>query len=407
MSTPAHAPLSNRRVVLCVTGSIAAYKSAYVASDLVKLGARVDVVMTESAQRFIGSTTFAALSHNPVTTSLWEQNSEISIDHVALGTKTDCIVIAPATANSLAKLALGITDDAVTATILASSAPLVLVPAMDADMFGSASTQHNVAKLRERGAMVVGPESGRLASGLVGEGRMSDPNDIVDAIRTAVGLRYGDLVGRRVVVTAGGTREPIDPVRVITNRSTGKMGYAVAEAARDRGAETVLVTAATGIRAPWGIETINVSTVDEMRDATLPVSADADVLVMAAAISDFRPASFTDEKIKKRGGTGMTMQLEEVEDWMPNAIGPRLVKVAFAAETGDAAAKGAAKMEAKGAVLTVANDVTEPGSGFGTDTNRVDIVSSDGSIESLPLMSKYDVGNAILDRVKPYLCKTD
>lgn len=407
MTSPAHTPLSNRRVVLCVTGSIAAYKSAYIASNLVKLGAHVDVVMTESAQRFVGSIIFAALSHNPVVTSLWEQNSEISIDHVALGTKADCIVIAPVTANSIAKLALGITDDAVTATVLASSAPLVLAPAMDADMFGSASTQNNLATLRERGAIVVGPESGRLASGLVGEGRMSDPVDIVDAVRTAIGVRYGDLVGRRVVVTAGGTREPIDPVRVITNRSTGKMGYAVAEAARDRGAQTILITAATDIRAPWGVETIKVNTVDEMRGATLPAAASADVLIMAAAISDFRPSAFTNEKIKKRGGKGMTMELEEVEDWMPHAVGPRLVKVAFAAETGDAATKGAVKMAAKGATLTVANDVTEPGSGFGTDTNRVDIVSVDGSIEPLPLMSKYDVGNAILDRVKPHLVDID
>ena len=407
MNSQVHHPLSNRRVVLCVTGSIAAYKSAYIASNLVKLGAQVDVVMTESAQRFIGSTTFAALSHNPVVTSLWEQNSEISIDHVALGTKADCIVIAPVTANSLAKLALGITDDAVTATVLASSAPLVLAPAMDADMFGSASTQNNLATLRERRAIVVGPESGRLASGLVGEGRMSDPIDIVDAVRAAIGVRYGDFVGRCIVVTAGGTREPIDPVRVITNRSTGKMGYAVAEAARDRGAETILITAATGIRAPLGVETIKVNTVNEMRVATLPAAASADVLIMAAAISDFRPSAFTDEKIKKRGGKGMTMELEEVEDWMPQAVGPRLVKVAFAAETGDAATKGAVKMAAKGATLTVANDVTEPGSGFGTDTNRVDIVRADGSIEPLPLMSKYDVGNAILDRVKPYLVDID
>ena len=237
---------------MSVAGSIAAYKSAYVTSELVKLGARVDVVMTESAQRFVGSTTFAALSHNPVTTSLWDQNSEISIDHVALATRADCIVIAPATANLLAKLALGITDDAVTATVLASSAPLVIAPAMDADMYGAPSTQTNVANLRERGALIVGPESGRLASGLVGEGRMSEPPDIVDAVRTAIGARKGDYVGRRVVVTAGGTREPIDPVRVITNHSTGKMGYAIAEAARDRGAETFLISASTGFRRPWG-----------------------------------------------------------------------------------------------------------------------------------------------------------
>ena len=360
--------------------------------------------MTESAQHFVGSTTFAALSHNPVTTSLWDQNSEISIDHVALGTNADCLVIAPATANLLAKLALGITDDAITATALASSAPMVVAPAMDADMFGAASTQQNVANLRERGALIVGPESGRLASGLVGEGRMSEPIDIVDAVRAAIGSHHGDFVGRRIVVTAGGTREPIDPVRVITNRSTGKMGYAVAEAARDRGAETILISAASGMRAPWGIETIRVSTVDEMRSATLPACADADVLVMAAAISDFRPKVSAQRKDQEtRGRCSINIELETIEDWMPIATGPRLAKVAFAAETGEAAAKGAAKMGAKGAILTVANDVTEPGSGFGTETNRVDIVHSDGSVEPLPLMSKYHVGNAILDRVKPYL----
>ncbi|MCY4473837.1 MAG: bifunctional phosphopantothenoylcysteine decarboxylase/phosphopantothenate--cysteine ligase CoaBC [Chloroflexi bacterium] len=400
-------PLASKRIVLGVSGSIAAYKSAYVASELVRLGAHVDVVMTESAQRFIGSNTFAALSHNPVTTSLWDSNSEINIDHVLLGTKAHCIVIAPTTANLLAKLALGITDDAITATVLASNAPVVVAPAMDADMFSAPSTQSNVATLKKRGALFVGPEAGRLASGLVGEGRMSEPPDIVDAIRLAIGKSQGDLSGRRVVVTAGGTREPIDPVRVITNRSTGKMGYAIAEAARDRGAETVLITATNGIRPPWGVEIINVNTVGEMRDTTLPAAAGADVLVMAAAISDFRPKSFADEKIKKRGRNGLTMDLEAVEDWMPIATGPRLVKVAFAAETGDAAAKGAAKMEAKGATLTVANDVTEPGSGFGTDTNRVDIVRTDGSVEPLPQMSKYDVGNAILDRVKPYLVDID
>ncbi len=407
MNTLGQLPLKGRRVVLGVAGSIAAYKSAYITSELVKLGARVDVVMTESAQRFIGRTTFAALSHNPVTTSLWDQNSEISIDHVALGTNADCIVIAPATANLLAKLALGITDDAITATVLATSAPLVVAPAMDADMFGAASTQSNVANLRERGALIVGPESGRLASGLVGEGRMSEPSDIVDAVRAAIGSRYGDYAGRRVVVTAGGTREPVDPVRVITNHSTGKMGYAVAEAARDRGAETVLISAATGLRTPWGIKTINVSTVDEMREGTVPACSDADVLVMAAAISDFRPKSAAGEKIKKRDADTMKMELETIADWMPLATGPRLAKVAFAAETGDAATKGAAKMAAKGAVLTVANDVTEPGSGFGTDTNRVDIVRQDGSVEPLPLMTKYDVGNAILDRVKTYLAPTE
>lgn len=396
-------PLDGYSVVLAVTGSIAAYKAAYIASKMVKLGAVIDVVMTENALRFIGSSTFSALTHRPVTTSLWEANSDINIDHVALGVNANCVVIAPATANILAKLALGITDDAVTATVLASDAPLVIAPAMDADMFSASATQRNIATLKQQGTIFVGPESGRLASGIVGEGRMSDPDDIIDCVRAAIGARHGDYSGRRVVVTAGGTREPIDPVRIITNRSTGKMGYAVAVAARDRGADVTLVTTPTSIRTPAGMEIHTTETVEEMRNATMPACKNADLLVMTAAISDFRPASTSPEKIKKSDNVAPNLQLEAIEDWMPLLRGDRLVKVAFAAESGNAASKAATKVDSKGAIFTVANDITEHGSGFGTDTNRVDLVDANGLIESLPLMSKYSVANAILDRASRYL----
>ena len=395
-------PLNGRNIVLGVTGSIAAYKSAYIASSLTQLGATVNVVMTEAATRFIGPTTFAGLTHQRVSTSLWDQGAA-SIDHVELGINADCIMVAPATANSIAKLALGITDDALTATILASRAPLVIAPAMDADMYASASTQANVDALLRAGATFVGPESGRLASGLSGAGRMADPDDIVDTVRSVMGSTLGDYAGRSVVVTAGGTREPLDPVRVITNRSSGKMGYEAAKAARDRGANVTLVTTPTALRHPAGMTVLQVETVEQMRDAVLPACKDADLLIMAAAISDFKPSAQSDTKIKKSETHGLTLELEPIRDWMPDAIGDQLIKVAFAAETGDAAAKAVEKVSRKGAAFTVANDISEAGSGFGVDTNRVDIVKSDGSVEALPLMTKYAVGNAILDRALPYL----
>ena len=399
-------PLAGRNIVLGVTGSIAAYKSAYIASSLTQLGATVNVVMTESATRFVGPATFAGVTHQRVTTSLWDQETT-EIDHVSLGVNADCILIAPATANSIAKLALGITDDAITATILASRAPLVIAPAMDADMYMSRTTQTNINALQRAGTKIVGPESGHLASGLSGTGRMANPDDIVDTVLSLVGSSFGDYACRSVVVTAGGTIEPIDPVRVITNRSSGKMGYETAKAARNRGANVTLVTTPTALRRPAGMTVVQVETVDQMRDAVLPACKGADLLIMAAAISDFRPASQSDVKIKKSETDGLSLELEPIRDWMPDAVGERLVKVAFAAETGDAASKAIAKITSKGAAFTVANDISETGSGFGTDTNRVDIVKPDGTVEALPLMTKYAVGNAILDRALPYLRSCD
>lgn len=396
-------PLDGKTVVLGVTGSIAAYKAADLASKLVQAGASVDVIMTTAATEFVGVSTFEALTHRPVTTGLWQAHTELSIDHVALALRADCVLIAPATANTVAKLALGIADDPLTATVLATGAPVIVAPAMDADMFASAATQRNIEVLTGDGVLVAGPVSGRLASGLIGKGRLVDNEVLVGLVRQAVG-RHGDYEGRRVIVSAGGTRQPIDPIRFISNRSTGKMGYAIAEAARDRGADVLLVTAA-GLSDPAGIEVVKASTVDEMRDAIVPSSSDADLLVMAAAISDFTPARISDQKIKKQDSKKMSLELTRVEDFMPLAHGRRLVKVAFAAETSNVEANARAKVAPKGAAFVVANDVSEPGSGFGTDTNRVTFVDADGGVEVLPLMGKLDVGHAILDRALPLLAE--
>ena len=396
-------PLDGKTVVLGVTGSIAAYKAADLASKLVQAGASVDVIMTTAAIEFVGVSTFEALTHRPVTTGLWQAHTELSIDHVALALRADCVLIAPATANTVAKLALGIADDPLTATVLATGAPVIVAPAMDADMFASAATQRNIEVLTGDGVLVAGPVSGRLASGLIGKGRLVDNEVLVGLVRQAVG-RHGDYEGRRVIVSAGGTRQPIDPIRFISNRSTGKMGYAIAEAARDRGADVLLVTAA-GLSDPAGIEVVKASTVDEMRDAIVPSSSDADLLVMAAAISDFTPARVSDQKIKKQDSKKMSLELTRVEDFMPLAHGRRLVKVAFAAETSNVEANARAKVAPKGAAFVVANDVSEPGSGFGTDTNRVTFVDADGGAEVLPLMGKLDVGHAILDRALPLLAE--
>ncbi|MDA1279023.1 MAG: bifunctional phosphopantothenoylcysteine decarboxylase/phosphopantothenate--cysteine ligase CoaBC [Chloroflexi bacterium] len=402
----ARLPLDGKTVVLGVTGSIAAYKAADLASKLVQAGATVDVILTRSANEFIGKTTFQALTHRPVTTGLWDAQSELNIDHVALALRADCVIVAPATANTIAKLALGITDDPLTATVLATIAPVIVAPAMDAGMYESAATQRNVETLKRDGVRFAGPVEGRLASGLVGKGRLIDIETIVGLVRQAVGVR-GDYEGRRVIVSAGGTRQPIDPVRFISNRSTGKMGYAIAEAARDRGADVLLVTA-SDLPSPAGIEVVRASTVEEMREAILPESANADLLVMAAAISDFTPTKIATEKIKKtmdRDGDGMSLELTKVEDFMPLAKGDRLVKVAFAAETNDLEANARDKIAPKGAAFVVANNVSEPGSGFGTDTNRVTFVDATGLSDALPLMSKLDVGHAILDRARPLLIK--
>jgi phosphopantothenoylcysteine decarboxylase/phosphopantothenate--cysteine ligase len=396
--------LKGKSIVLGVTGSIAAFKAADLASKLTQAGASVEVVLTRSAQEFVGVATFGGLTHRPVSTGLYESNSELGIDHVALARRADLILVVPATANVLAKLAHGITDDVLTATILAGSQPVAVAPAMDADMYGAAATQANVRTLKERGVHFIGPESGRLASGLVGNGRMTEVSKIMGHIRALLG-RDGDMAGRRVVVSAGGTEEAIDPVRVLTNRSTGKMGYAIAEAARDRGADVTLISAPSSLPVPACVTLLSVSSAIEMRDAVQTVCADAEMLIMAAAVSDYRPANPADKKIKKTSDDPLRIDLIQNPDIIAGISGKHLVKVAFAAETNDLIENADAKLLSKDVDMLVANDVSAAGSGFGTDTNAVTFFYPGREPEPMPLMDKLDVGNALLDRALPLLKK--
>ena len=397
-------PLAGKNVVLGVTGSIAAFKAADLASKLVQSGAQVDVVMTSGASEFVGPTTFEALTHRPVTVGLFESNSDLNIDHVALALRADVMVVAPATANTLAKLAIGLADDPLGATALATSAPLIVAPAMDAHMWANRATAHNVETLKSRGVRFAGPVEGRLASGLVGSGRMVEPAEIVEHVRSALATN-GDYSGRAVVVSAGGTREPLDPVRYIGNRSSGKMGYAIAAAARDRGAAVTLVAGPGALPDPVDVDVRKVQTALEMRDSIMSAARSADLLVMAAAVSDFRPEYYSDQKIKKDTAAAHAVELQRNPDIIAEAHGPRLVKIAFAAETGDHVEKARPKLEQKGAAFVVANDVSEAGSGFESDTNRVSFVGPGPEVEHLPMMDKLAVAHAVLDRALPLLIR--
>jgi phosphopantothenoylcysteine decarboxylase/phosphopantothenate--cysteine ligase len=391
-------PLQGKTILLGVTGSIAAYKAADLASKLTQAGAQVDTILTENATQFVAPLTFRSLTHRPVMTSLFDLDSEEAIEHVALAQRADILVVAPATAHTLAKLALGLADDALTTTALATAAPLLVAPAMDAHMWEHPTVQEHIATLKARGAHIAGPASGRLASGIVGHGRMLEPEALVGHIRWVLG-QSGDLKGRKIVVTAGGTQEPIDPVRVVTNHSSGKMGYAIAEAARDRGADVTLITAPTSLTHPIGVTSINVTTVAEMRTAVLDACAGANALVMAAAVSDYRLAQIASQKIKKGGSDqALTLDLVKNPDFFLE-IPTGVLRVGFAAETENLIANARAKVTAKNLSLIVANDVTKEGSGFGTDTNQVTFIDQAGSVDELPLLSKYDVGQRILDRI--------
>ncbi|MBI4305876.1 MAG: bifunctional phosphopantothenoylcysteine decarboxylase/phosphopantothenate--cysteine ligase CoaBC [Chloroflexi bacterium] len=394
--------LDGKHVVLGVCGSIAAYKSVDLASKLVQLGALVDVVMTDGATRFVGPISYQGITHRPVVTDLFSPSSELSMDHVALAQKADIVLIAPATANVVAKLACGLADDALTATVLATNAPIAIAPAGDANMFGNPVTKANLDTLRKRGVHVIGPVTGRLASGMVGEGRLEAPERIIGHVRMLIG-KSGDLAGAKVVVSAGGTQEPIDPVRYVGNRSSGKMGFAIAEAARDRGAAVTLITSPVSIAEPVGVKRVDVRTALEMRDAVLAASKDADLLVMSAAVADFRPEAPVQEKIKRRAEERLELKLVRNPDIIAEASGRRLVKIAFAVETSNLLENARAKLDSKNVSLVVANDVTKPGVGFGTDTNQVTIVAPDGSVEEVPLMDKFGVAQRVLDRAATLL----
>ena len=395
-------PLDGKRIALGVTGSIASYKAADLASKLTQAGALVDVLLTSSAARFISPLTFASLTHRPVFTDLFDPQSELSMDHVAVAEAADIVVVAPATAHTIAKIAGGLADDVLTTTVLATRAPVLLAPAMDANMYESAATQENVAKLESRGCVIAGPAEGRLASGLSGKGRMLETQELIGHIRAVLG-RNADLAGRVIVVSAGGTREPIDPVRVIANRSSGKMGYAVAEAARDRGASTTVVSSATGLPDPVAVHLVRVETALEMREAVLGACRDADALVMAAAVADWRPASTESRKVKKGESDTWLIDLVKNPDILSEANGVRLIKVGFAAESEDLLANAGSKLVDKGLHLIAANDITSEDGGFGSDNNKVTLLDREGGVEELPAMAKYDVANRILDRVAALL----
>jgi phosphopantothenoylcysteine decarboxylase/phosphopantothenate--cysteine ligase len=388
--------LSGARIVLGVTGGIAAYKAADLASKLVQAGAAVDVVMTEAATRLVGETTFQALTKRTVHTGVFEGWTETSFGHITLGHEADAIVVAPATAHSIAKLANGLSDDMLGAVALSSTAPLVIVPAMEHDMFRHPATQVNIATLKSRGAVFVGPESGRLASGEVGEGRMSAPETIVGALRQVLG-RKGPLAGKRMVVTAGGTREPLDPIRYLGNRSSGRMGHALAQAAIDAGACVTLITTAVGLAVPYGVKAVNVQTAEEMFGAVQSAVVDADILTMSAAVADFRPAEAKRSKIKKQPGTGgLPLELVRNPDIVASISRPGLIKVGFAAETEDLIPYATAKLASKGLDMIVANDAE---STIGQTESTAHLIFAAGDPISLPRLPKHEVAVRIVAEI--------
>jgi len=389
--------LSGKRILLGVSGSIAACKAADLASRLTKAGARVDAILTAAASRFVTPLTFQSLTGRPAPADLWSEEAHIL--HVGLADGADLLVVAPATADILAKLAHGLADDLLTVTALAARCPLLVAPAMDAGMFEHPAVQANLATLRARGATVIGPADGRMASGLEGRGRMLEPEEILGHVRLAAG-RNGPLAGRRVVVTAGGTQEPIDPVRVIANRSSGKQGFAVAQAALDRGAAVTLVAAPCALPTPVGALRIDVTTAQEMADAVLESCAGADALVMAAAVADFRPARPAAKKLKKDLGPP-AVELERTTDILAVVTAARArpaCVVGFAAETDSLVPNARKKLQEKRLSLVVANDVTRKDAGFSSDLNQVTLIDAAGA-EELPLLSKAEVADRILDRV--------
>jgi len=398
-----------RRLLLGVCGSIAAYKAADLASKLTQAGSQVDVLLTEAATRFVSPLTFQSVTGRRAWTDADLWGPEAHVLHVELGRAADLLVIAPVTATTLARLAHGRADNLLALTALAVGCPLLLAPAMDAGMFEHPATQENLRTLQARGAIVAGPGEGRMASGLVGRGRMLEPAELMGHIRLALGAG-GSLRGRTIVVTAGGTQEPLDPVRVIANRSSGKQGYALAQAALDRGAAVTLISGPTSLTPPLGARLIEAETASAMEQATLAEAAKADALIMAAAVADFRPATASRDKIK-RGSGELTLKLEPTEDILravgevKRTSGRPSVVVGFAAESRDLIANAGAKRLAKGLALIVANDITAQGAGFGVDTNRVTLIGQDGAPQELPLLSKAAVAEVVLDRVVELLSK--
>lgn len=393
--------LRDKRILLGVTGSIACYKSVELASKLTQAGAKVDVILTESAARFVTPLSFRSVTGRPVYTDMWGLDDHVR--HVGLGESADLMLIAPATANTIAKLASGMADNLLAVTALAARCPLLIAPAMDGGMWEHPATQTNVGTLQERGVVVIGPAEGRMASGLSGVGRMVEPMDLLGEIRLRLGMS-GPLSGRRVIVSTGPTREPVDPVRFISNRSSGKQGIAVAQAALDAGAQVTLVAGPTCEEPPYGARVIDVQTTQEMGNAILSCVDETDILMMVAAVADFRPNAVSDRKIKKNENAdwGLAIGLEKTLDILSavkerrDVTGfPRMV-LGFAAETHNAFEYGREKLLRKGLNFIAVNDVTADGAGFAVDTNRVVLLSSAGVVEEMPLQSKTAVAERLI-----------
>ena len=392
--------LTGREIVLGVTGGIAAYKSAELVSRLRHLGARVSVIMTKNATEFIAPLTFQTLSASPVTVDTFQAPEYWNVEHVALAKRAEVFVIAPATANILAKMAHGIADDMLSTTVLATKAPILVAPAMNTGMWTAEATRENMRILRARGVQVIGPGTGMLACGDEGAGRMSEPEEIAEAISRILNRRR-DLEGKKVLITAGATRERLDPVRFLTNDSSGKMGFALAEAARDRGAEVTLVKGATIAQVPEGVRMVPVESTEDLLAAMEREAGEQDIIIQAAAPADYRAETVSGTKIKKRQGEPLTLRLVETPD-VARAVGkmkrPGQVLVGFAAETDHLLEHAREKMDRKNLDMIVANDVTQPGAGFGVDTNIATLITREG-MEERPLQSKRQLAEDILDRI--------
>lgn len=391
--------LQGKKIVLGVTGGIAVYKAVDLVSRLRKAGCEVRVVMTEHAQQFVTPLTFKEISGNAVATSMWNANQEFNVEHIALANWADAFLVAPATANILAKMACGLADDLLSTTLLAAQAPIVVCPAMNTGMYQNPATQENIAKLQERGVTVMPPAVGHLACGTSGPGRLPEPQQIVEFMSAFFAGREGDLRGLRVLVTAAGTREPIDPVRYVGNRSSGKMGYAVAQMAAERGADVLLISGPSALATPPNVRVVNVETTNEMLEACLAAYGDVDIVIKAAAVADYRPRDVADQKIKKKTDDALTVVMDKNPDILKTlgAKKEQQVLVGFAAETQNLLANAREKVVKKNLDMIVANDVTAAGAGFNSDTNIVKFLFANGDVRELEQMPKVDVANRILD----------
>lgn len=387
-------------VLLGVTGGIAAYKAADIVSRLIKQDVNVDVIMTKYAQEFITPMTFQSLSGNKTVTDMFDTSFRPDIEHIALAKKADVILIAPATANIIAKIAHGIADDMLTTVVLASKAKLIIAPAMNTVMYEAEVTQNNIKTLKERGVIVIDPVEGLLACNDLGRGKMEEPENIVEAVLYHLTCSR-DLEGKKVLITAGPTRESIDPVRFITNRSTGKMGYEMAREAKRRGADVTLVSGRVNLKAPYGVNLINIESAQDMYEEVMKRAGESDIIIKSAAVADYTPQNKSNIKIKKQSGD-MKIELERTHDILfevGQAKTDQQILVGFAAETNDVIENAKSKMQRKNLDFIIANDVKKEGAGFGTDTNIVTIIPRQGEIEPLPVMKKSEVARAVFDRI--------